>query len=306
MDMYQKREMRKNKKMNADTKSLPSTNINWYPGHMAKTRRLIKENINMVDIIYEVVDARIPFSSKIKDVDDLIKDKPKIMIMTKTDLCDINKTSMCAKMYEKEGYKVVMVDLINNKGLSDIYSATSLLLKSLDDKREAKGLKKRAYRALIIGIPNVGKSTLINRLVGKKATITGDKPGVTKKLSWIRINKDLELLDSPGILWPKIDDENQAYNLASFSAIKEEILPLGKVACYILDTMDKKYPDNLFNRYGNINYDNDDVILAYETIGKKRGCIVSGGDIDYDKVSSIIIKDLREGKLGKVTFDEVN
>ena len=306
MDMHQKREMRKNKKMNADTKSLPSTNINWYPGHMAKTRRLIKENINMVDIIYEVVDARIPFSSKIKDVDDLIKDKPKIMIMTKTDLCDINKTSMCAKMYEKEGYKVVMVDLINNKGLSDIYSATSLLLKSLDDKREAKGLKKRAYRALIIGIPNVGKSTLINRLVGKKATITGDKPGVTKKLSWIRINKDLELLDSPGILWPKIDDENQAYNLASFSAIKEEILPLGKVACYILDTMDKKYPDNLFNRYGNINYDNDDVILAYETIGKKRGCIVSDGDIDYDKVSSIIIKDLREGKLGKVTFDEVN
>lgn len=306
MDMHQKREMRKNKKMNADTKSLPSTNINWYPGHMAKTRRLIKENINMVDIIYEVVDARIPFSSKIKDVDDLIKDKPKIMIMTKTDLCDINKTSMCAKMYEKEGYKVVMVDLINNKGLSDIYSATSLLLKSLDDKREAKGLKKRAYRALIIGIPNVGKSTLINRLVGKKATITGDKPGVTKKLSWIRINKDLELLDSPGILWPKIDDENQAYNLASFSAIKEEILPLGKVACYILDTMDKKYPDNLFNRYGNIDYDNDDVILAYETIGKKRGCIVSGGDIDYDKVSSIIIKDLREGKLGKVTFDEVN
>ncbi len=305
MDMYQKREMRKNKKMNEDTKSLPSTNINWYPGHMAKTRRLIKENINMVDIIYEVVDARIPFSSKIKDVDDLIKDKPKIMIMTKTDLCDINKTSMCAKMYEKEGYKVVMVDLINNKGLSDIYSATSPLLKSLDDKREAKGLKKRAYRALIIGIPNVGKSTLINRLVGKKATITGDKPGVTKKLSWIRINKDLELLDSPGILWPKIDDENQAYNLASFSAIKEEILPLGKVACYILDKMDKKYPDNLFKRYGNINYDNDDVILAYEAIGKKRGCIVSGGDIDYDKVSSIIIKDLREGKLGKVTFDEV-
>ena len=306
MDMHSKREIRKNKKMNEDKKNLPSTNINWYPGHMAKTRRLIKENINMVDIIYEVVDARIPFSSKIKDVDDLIKDKPKIMIMTKTDLCDINKTSMCAKMYEKEGYKVVMVDLINNKGLSDIYSATSFLLKSLDDKREAKGLKKRAYRALIIGIPNVGKSTLINRLVGKKATITGDKPGVTKKLSWIRINKDLELLDSPGILWPKIDDEKQAYNLASFSAIKEEILPLGKVACYILDTMDKKYPDNLFNRYGNINYDNDDVILAYETIGKKRGCIVSGGDIDYDKVSSIIIKDLREGKLGKVTFDEVN
>ena len=305
MDMHQKREIRKNKKMNEDKKILPSTNINWYPGHMAKTRRLIKENINMVDIIYEVVDARIPFSSKIKDVDDLIKDKPKIMIMTKTDLCDINKTNMCAKVYEEEGYKVVMTDLINNKGISDIYSVTSLLLKNLDDKRNAKGLKKRAYRALIIGIPNVGKSTLINRLVGKKAAITGDKPGVTKKLSWIRINKDLELLDSPGILWPKIDNETQAYNLASFSAIKEEILPLGKVACYILDTLNEKYQDNLFNRYGNIKYDNDDVTLAYDTIGKKRGCIISGGSIDYDKVSSIIIKDLREGKLGKITFDEV-
>ncbi len=305
MDMYQKRKIRAEKKKDDSPKSFPSAGINWYPGHMAKTKRLIKENINMVDIIYEVVDARIPFSSKIKDVDDLIKDKPKIMIMTKTDLCDINKTSMCAKMYEKEGYKVVMVDLINNKGLSDIYNVTSLLLKSLDKKREEKGLKKRAYRALIIGIPNVGKSTLINRLVGKKATITGDKPGVTKKLSWVRINKDLELLDSPGILWPKIDDEVQAYNLASFSAIKEEILPLGKVACYILDTMSNKYANNLFDRYGNINYDKEDVVLAYDIIGKKRGCIISGGDIDYDKVSSIIIKDLREGKLGKVTFDEV-
>lgn len=281
------------------------TNINWYPGHMAKTRRLIKENINMVDIIYEVVDARIPFSSKIKDIDDLIKDKPKIMIMTKMDLCDINKTNMCAKVYEKNGYKVVMTDLINNKGISDIYSATNLLLRNLNDKRESKGLKKRAYRALIIGIPNVGKSTLINRLVGKKAAITGDKPGVTKKLSWIRLNKDLELLDSPGILWPKIDNEVQAYNLASFSAIKEEILPLGKVACYILDVMNKKYPKNLFDRYGNINYDSNDVILAYDVIGKKRGCIISGGNINYDKVSSIIIKDLREGKLGKITFDEV-
>lgn len=305
MDMYQKREMRKNKKMDENTKSLPSTSINWYPGHMAKTRRLIKENINMVDVIYEVVDARIPFSSRIKDIDDLISNKPRIIIMTKTDLCDMNKTSKCAKVYENMGFKVVMVDLINNKGISDIYNTTSILLKDLDDKREAKGLKKRAYRALIVGIPNVGKSTLINRLVGKKATITGDKPGVTKKLSWIRINKDLELLDSPGILWPKIDDKAQSFNLASFSAIKEEILPLGKVACYILDYMDKNYKDNLIERYGNINYDEDDVIEAYEAIGRKRGCLVSGGDIDYDKVSSIIIKDLREGKLGKVTFDEV-
>ncbi len=282
-----------------------STNINWYPGHMAKTRRLIKENINMIDIVYEVVDARIPFSSKIKDIDDLIKNKPKIMIMTKSDLCDENKTRICAKEYEKRGYKVIMVDLINNKGINKIYDITDELLEKLNKKREEKGLKKRAYRALIVGIPNVGKSTLINRLVGKKATITGDKPGVTKKLSWIRINKDLELLDSPGILWPKLDNEKQSYNLASFSAIKEEILPIGKVACYILDTMFNKYQNNLFDRYGIDYFDIDDVVPAYELIGKKRGCFVSGGEVDYDKVSNLIIRDLREGRLGKVTFDEV-
>ncbi len=286
-------------------KSFRKSSINWYPGHMAKARKQIRENINMVDIVYEVVDARIPFSSKIKDADDLIGNKPKIMIMTKTDLCDLDKTKKCAKKYEEEGYKVVMTDLVNNKGLNEIFNATSLVLKELDEKRKAKGLKKRAYRALIMGIPNVGKSTLINRLVGKKVAITGDKPGVTKNLSWIRINKDLELLDSPGILWPKLDNEIQSYNLASFSAIKEEILPLGKVACYILDTINKKYKNNLIDRYGLKDYDNEDVIKAYEQIGRKRGCLISGGEVDYDKVSSLIIKDLREGHLGKVTFDEV-
>jgi len=286
-------------------KGFNKTVINWYPGHMAKTRRLIKENLNMIDIVYEVVDARIPFSSKIKDIDDLIKNKPKIMIITKSDLCDENKTKVCAKEYENQGYKVIMVDLINNKNINKIYSVTDELLEELNNKREEKGLKKRAYRALIVGIPNVGKSTLINRLVGKKAAITGDKPGVTKKLSWIRINRDLELLDSPGILWPKLDNEKQSYNLASFSAIKEEILPIGKVACYILDTMFNKYKDNLFDRYGINCFDIDDVVPVYELIGKKRGCLISGGEVDYDKVSNLIIKDLREGKLGKVTFDEV-
>ena len=306
MDMYQKREMRKNKKMDENAKSLPSTSINWYPGHMAKTRREIKENIDMVDIIYEVVDARIPISSKVKDIDDLIKNKPKIMIMTKTDLCDINKTNECVSYYKKNGYEVILVDLINNKGIINIYAKTKSMLKSLDEKRELKGLKKRAYRALVIGIPNVGKSTLINKLVGKKATVTGDKPGVTKRLSWIRINDDLELLDTPGILWPRLDNEVQAFNLASFSAIKEEILPTGKVAVYILDTLNKKYKQSLIDRYNLYDFDYDDVIPSYEKIGRKRGCIISGGEVDYDKVSNLIIKDLREGKLGKVTFDEVN
>ena len=282
------------------------TNINWYPGHMAKTRRLITENISLVDIVYEIVDARIPISSKIKDIDDLIKDKPKIIIMTKTDLCDIEKTKKIANYYEFNGYKVILVDLINNKNIDKIISVTEEMLKPLNDKRIEKGLKPRNYRAMIIGIPNVGKSTLINRLVGKKATITGDRPGVTKKLSWIRINKDIELLDTPGILWPKIDNEIQGYNLASFSAIKEEILPIGKVACFILDTMYKEYPKLLEDRYGITTFDIDDVIDTYELIGRKRGCIVSGGEVDYDKVSNLIIRELKDGKLGKVTFDEVN
>ena len=185
-----------------------STNINWYPGHMAKTKRLINENIDKVDIIYEVIDGRIPLSSKIKDsdIENLINKKPRILIMTKSDLCDLSKTNLWVKYYENVGYKVVLVDLINNKGVSKILDVTNLLLKDIDEKREAKGLNKRRYRALIIGIPNVGKSTLINRLVGKKAAVTGNKPGVTKSLSWIRINNNVDLLDSPGILWPKLEN----------------------------------------------------------------------------------------------------
>lgn len=279
--------------------------INWFPGHMAKTRRQIKENIEMVDIVYEVVDSRIPVSSRIKDIDELINNKPRIIIMTKTDLCDLDKTNLHKKKYEEKGYKVVLVDLINNKGINSIIDITKNTLSYINEQRALKGLKPRSYRALIVGIPNVGKSTLINKLVGKKATITGDKPGVTKNLSWIRINKDIDLLDSPGILWPKLENQEQALNLASFSAIKEEILPIGDVAVYILDKMYKCYRNYLKDRFTIDEFDIDDVIPTYDIIGKKRGCIISGGEIDYDKVSNIIIKDLREGKLGKVTFDEV-
>ena len=279
--------------------------INWYPGHMVKTRRQIKENIDLVDIVYEVLDARIPYSSRIKDIDELVGNKPRIIIMTKIDLCDMEKTSKIINDFENAGIKVVPVDLINNKNVNRVISVTNELLSSINVKRIEKGLKPRSFRALILGIPNVGKSSLIYRLVGKKATVVGDKPGVTKSLSWIRISKDIELLDSPGILWPKIDSEIQSYNLASFSAIKEEILPIGKVAVYILDVMNKNYKKYLIDRYELDNFDYDDVIPSYEKIGKKRGCIISGGEIDYDKVSMTIIKDLREGKLGKVTFDEV-
>lgn len=275
--------------------------INWYPGHMAKTKREIKEKLDLIDIVFEVIDARIPKSSKNIDVDDLIKNKPRILIMTKIDLCDISKTSKWVSYYRELGYKVITLDLINNPSLSEILNETNKISKEINQKRNEKGLKPRRVRALILGIPNVGKSTLINRLVGKKATNVGNKPGVTKQLEWIRINNDIELLDTPGILWPRFDNQEVALNLAAMTAIKEEILDTEEVATYIINRMLKLYPNNLKNRY-NIT-DTQDIVTILEGIGKKIGAI-RNQETDYEKVYTIILKDLREGYLGKVTFDE--
>lgn len=277
--------------------------INWYPGHMAKTKRLIKENINLIDIVYEVIDARIPFSSKMKDVDDILKNKPKILIITKMDLCDLNETNKFIELYEKDGYRVIPVDLLNNKNVNDIIVKTKEVLKPLDEKRINRGLKPRSYRALIVGIPNVGKSTLINRLVGKKATKVGNMPGITKDLSWIRINKDIDLLDSPGILWPRLDDKEVALNLASTSAIKEEILKLEDISIHILKKLYNYYPNILKDRYGIEKIDFDNITLTLDIIGEKRGCISKGNVVDYDRVYKTILKDVRESNIKGITFD---
>jgi len=303
MDMYQKREMRKNKKMDENAKSLPSTSINWYPGHMAKTKRLISENMNLIDIVYEVIDARIPFSSKIKDLDNLLKSKPKILIATKMDLCDKEETSKFLKHYEDEGYFVIGIDLLNDKNMNVIIEKTKEILKPLDEKRAAKGLKKRSYRALIVGIPNVGKSTLINRLVGKKAALVGNMPGVTRNLNWIRVNNDIELLDSPGILWPKLDNEELALNLASMSAIKEEVLKLVDISIHILKKLDMYYPDKLEERYGISSIDYDNIENTLNIIGRKRGCLKKGNEVDYDKVYYLILKDIKDSNIKGITFD---
>lgn len=302
-DMYQKRNERKQQRGNENLEEgVQKTGINWYPGHMAKTKRLITENLNLIDVIYEVVDARMPFSSKIKDLDNFTKDKPRLMIMTKVDLCDRKETNKWIKHYESQGYKVVDVDLEHSFDSKKIINATKELMSDKNEKREAKGMLERRTRVLIVGIPNAGKSTLINRLVGKKAVVTGNKPGVTKELSWIRISDDLELLDTPGILWPKIDEGKVALNLASLTAIKEEILPMGEVIEYILNTLAIYYPDQLEERYG-IREIDEDIVLTLDIIGKRRGCLIRGGEIDYDKVINIIMNDVKMGYIKNITFD---
>lgn len=277
------------------------TNINWYPGHMAKTKRLISEKLNQIDVVYELVDARIPYSSKIIDIDNYTKGKPKLLIMTKYDLCDKEETKKWVKYYEKLGYKVICIEPDTNPSV--IVNATKELMKEKNAKKTEKGLKETKTRVLVVGIPNAGKSTLINKLSNKKAVKTGNKPGVTKNLDWIRINEDLELLDTPGILWPKFETEEVAFNLASLTAIKEEVLPIEKVVCYIIKKLYEEYPKILKDRY-DIEEITEDFIEEFEIIGRKRGCLMRGGYVDYDKVCSVVINDLKNGYINGITFDK--
>lgn len=289
--------------MNNNNQQNP-TNINWYPGHMAKAKRLIKEQLNYIDVVYEVIDARMPYSSKIQDIDDLLQNKPRILVMTKMDLCDKIETEKWIRHYEQNGYVVIPLDLEHASNIKPLLKATEDIMKDSVQKRLDKGMLKRRTRILVIGIPNVGKSTLINRLVGKKAVDTGNRPGVTKQVNWIRINEDLELLDTPGILWPKLDQERVALNLASLTAIREEILPLFDVIEYILNTLYKYYPEQLKERYG-IEEIDEDIVDTLDKIGKKRGCLIRGGEIDYDKVFAVILNDIKNGYFKSITFDRI-
>lgn len=303
MDMYQKRKMRQEKKNNGGQESFSKVTISWYPGHMAKTKREIKEKIDLIDIVFEVVDARIPYSSKNKEIEEMTKGKPRVIVMTKIDLCDSGKTNKWIKYYEDKDYIVIPIDLINNPNTKIIFDKIKPLVDEINSKRKSKGLKERKARILIMGVPNVGKSTLINRLVGRKATNVGNRPGVTKNLEWIRINDKVELLDTPGILWPKLDEEEVAYNLASMTAIKEEVLDSEDIAIYIIKKLLSDYPDNIINRYSLTKI--EDIVDILDEIGKKIGAF-RNSETDYDRVYKRVIKDLQDGYLGKITFDNIN
>lgn len=278
------------------------TNINWFPGHMKKTRDGIKEKLKYIDVVYEVIDSRMPLSSKIKDIDDIIKDKKKIIIATKYDLCDKNETDKILDKYESEGYYIYKCDLLKDK-LDNLLKLTNNIMKDEFDSMTRKGLKARKPRVLVLGVPNCGKSTLINKLAGSKKAGTGNTPGFTKNISWIRLNK-IDLMDTPGVLWPKLEDQEGAKTLAAFGSIKLEILNAFDISNFILKKMYELYPESLKERYG-IESLSEDLIEEYDIIAGRRGALLKGGIADYNKVSLIIIRDLQNSYLGKVTFDRL-
>ncbi|KZM57995.1 MAG: ribosome biogenesis GTPase YlqF [Bacillaceae bacterium] len=281
--------------------------IQWFPGHMAKARRQVVEKLKLIDIVYELVDARIPQSSRNPMIDDIIANKKRILILNKKDMADESITKEWIQYYKEQGIASIAIDSQTGSGLKQIVQLSKELLEKEREKMKAKGVKLRAIRALIVGIPNVGKSTLINRLAGRNIAKTGDRPGITKQQSWIKTGKELELLDTPGILWPKFEDEEVGLKLAATGAIKDEILNLQDVAAYAMRYLIKHYPDRLMDRYQIDNLSNENEIVdLFDHIGKKRGCLSAGGLIDYDKTAEVFIRDVRTLKLGKISFDRPN
>ncbi|ALS27528.1 ribosome biogenesis GTPase YlqF [Paenibacillus cisolokensis] len=282
--------------------------IQWFPGHMTKARRQIEQKLKLIDIAIELLDARIPLSSRNPMVDDILRNKPRLVVMTKADLADPRETDKWIAHFAAKGLASVAVDANTGTRIGDIASKAKELLHEKRERQRAKGMNPRAIRALIVGIPNVGKSTLINRLAGRNVAITGDRPGVTKGQQWIRVGSEMELLDTPGILWPKFEDQLVGYRLAMTGAIKEQILNVEDVAFHAIRELSGRYWDALSKRFGieQPPADLDDpqeIVRVMEDIGRKRGCLVSGGRVDLEKASGIILRELRAGKLGRITLE---
>jgi ribosome biogenesis GTPase A len=279
--------------------------IQWYPGHMAKTKKEIKEKTKMVDVVLELLDARIPFSSQNPVIQQLTERKPRVILLNKADLADPGELDKWIKYFEDKGHKTLKIDALSGKGVDKILPLLRVLMRDVVEKEKSRGRKERPIRTMILGIPNVGKSTLINKLANKKKLVAQDRPGVTKKTQYIRVGQDLELLDTPGILWPKFDDEDVAYRLALTGAIKDNILPIDEIVIYGLKFLNKYYLNRLEDRY-DIKVDIEDIVGIYDNIGTNRGCLLPGKQIDYDRVNELFLYDFRHEKFGKIILDRVS
>jgi len=300
--------------------------IQWFPGHMAKTRRMLTENLSKVDIVVELLDARIPGSSKNPEIDKLVGSKPRIVCFNKSDLADEQNMQCWAEYYRREfpNTSVVFTDSSVGNGISKVKSVALKMMKDKLDASLAKGRLNKTVKLMIVGIPNVGKSSFINRLTKRAISETGDRPGVTKNKQWVRIDKEIELLDTPGILWPKFEDKAVGLNLAFTGAIKDEILDVEELASYLLERIYRSYESNLMERYKltkdeiekAVDSVDESMLLCVEgaealakgaalleLIGKKRGCIVSGGNVDMNRAASMVLDEFRSGKMGKVSLE---
>ncbi len=299
----------------SNEKSCASTSINWYPGHMAKTMRQIEGDIKLVDIVIELLDARIPISSQNPEIAGRIKNKKKIIILNKADLADEKINQKWVSYFEKQNIPAVLIDSNSGKGIEKFIKKIEEMMQEMLEEQAKRGRVGRKIRAMILGIPNVGKSSFINRISKRTTAEVGNKPGVTKKKQWIRINDKVELLDTPGVLWPKFESEEVALNLAFTGSIKENVLQRTEVAYQLVKFLLENYRKNLCERYNFseehieevLNQDQPENFNIYEImieIGRKRGCVVSGGEIDEEKTSKIILDEFKNGKLGKITLEK--
>ena len=292
-------------------------NINWYPGHMAKTKRQIQEDLKLIDVVVELLDSRIPISSRNPDINTIVKGKKKIIVLNKSDLANEKETIKWVEYFKAQKIPAVITDANSGKGIKEVIKQAELIMKDELDKREEKGRTGRKIRIMILGIPNVGKSSFINRLANKNSLEVGNKPGVTRKKQWIKISNSIELLDTPGVLWPKFESDEVALNLAYTGTIKDDVLEKTDVAFYFLKYMLENEIDKLVSRY-NLNKQEILNVLENQTrpeneiiydimlkIGKSRGAVVSGGNVDDVKTANIILEDFRSGKLGRITLEKV-
>lgn len=280
-------------------------NINWYPGHMKKTRESIQKSLPMVDVVFELIDSRIPSSSQNPVIDSILGDKPRIIILNKSDLASNQGNKLWQDYFMSKGIRSVLLDSLSGKGIDRLlelsYEATDIKRKAY----EKRGVINRPTRAMILGIPNVGKSTLINTLSGRKGAKTGNKPGITKTNQWIKTKGNLELLDTPGILWPKFEDQEVGLNLAFTGAIKDEILDIETLCLKLIERLANYFPNLLNSRY-NIKIEGKTYLDIMEEIGRRRGCIIKGGEIDYTKVSHIVLDEFRKGIIGAISLEFPN